>query len=195
MKVAEVRTCLMLTRFGFMSAAAQQPTQNWTFNTLSFPAAIDSFQVASANRWPGVPELGTAVKYVTQVDPTAELDVYVYLGSADRPGADSARALAEFAVAMTGIREYAENQRGAEITIDKEGPHDAVTVDGRSYAGQLATFTLRQGGQRFRSLLMVFVRDAHYVKLRVTYNPAMRVLLQPHLARFTARVLADVVVR
>ena len=195
MNIGDVRTCLVLALFGSTPTTAQEPNQNWTFDALSFPAVIDSFEVLSANRWPGVPELGTTVKYVTDIDPSAELDVYVYLVSADRVGSDSARAFAEFDVAMVGIREYAENQRGAEITIDEEQPHDVVATDGRSYAGQLARFTLRRGGERLRSILMVFVRDEHYVKFRMTYNPAMRVLLQPRLEEFTARVLAEVVVR
>ena len=171
------------------AAAAQEKADQWHFDGVRFPAAVDTFVVRGVDRWPDDPRLGVVVRYVTPMSGNGVFDVYIYpIGEGRGTLSDSASAAAEFHEAMEEISEYNELRgQGVTLEVEEEGPK---LVDG--LVGQESRYVLRRGSQARESRLIVFAKAGRYFKYRMTYERSIRQIMEGHVANFVEGTLASV---
>lgn len=168
-------------------------SEQYHFSGVTFPAAVDTFLVLRATRWPQ-PALGIQLHYGSPLAPRGQFDIYVY--PVPEPEGAARSVEEEFRTAMGGIRRYAdENMEGVEVTVESEDPVTITTPTGETYEGWKAHTTYRNDSSVRRSLLYVFAKDGHFLKYRITHDEERSELLDPRLRAFLEASLGRVVLR
>lgn len=174
-------TCAMALLGPSSVARAQQvdlPEDPSVFGGVSFPSQIGDFTAMRATRWPD-PALGVGITYRIDGFP-GEFSVYVYPASKE--------LAAEFEQAMEGISIYAEQSRDG-VSVEVESSEATAVGD---IAGFVGVSHLSGPRGDSRSLLYLFERDGHFFKYRVSYEPAMRSMLEEPLADFLRTTLESI---
>lgn len=161
------------------------------FDGVAFPSVVDTFAVMQTVRYPDR-SLGVAIQYLTPLDRSARLDLYVYpVRSA--PGAEDEVLRAEFDLALRGIAEYAtQNPRSFQVISQLQDSVSIMDTAGQWRSGWRAESAARERGIEQTSFLYVFIKDGSYFKYRISYASAIESTMRPRVERFVATTLAEV---
>lgn len=152
------------------------------FHGVIAPRTVGTFTNTRANRWLD-PRLGVSFTYVPEsAGPAEEVTIYVY-PLPDSPDENFLRA--EFEKALADITQYTDRYRdGFEVRLDGEEKVTIVTSTDQPYSGWRAETTLLRNGPSLHSLLLVFAKDGHFIKYRISYPRSLRVLRAPEIDEF-----------
>jgi hypothetical protein len=160
-------------------AATDDVRATGRFDGVAFPSTIGSFRAVRAEAFAD-PALGMSVRYVAP-GTRAAATLYVY--------PKRATLEQEFDSSVRSITAYAERS-GGRLTAAVDST-DTLTVAGRP--GRYALLRMTNDGSAERSLLYLFERETHWVKLRISMDPALRVALAAPMAAFVERTVEAVV--
>ena len=152
-----------------------------------FPEDVGPFAATRITRYPD-PALGMGVSYMAQ-GLRAEISIYVYPAPTDAPE-DLLKS--QFEVDWQGVRQYAEQSREMEVSVDGEGPVEITAEDGTIHAGFKGELTMRRQGQSHASFLYLFRKGDAFLKYRATYDRSIRLTLEPEVERFLRVTLASI---
>lgn len=166
-----------------VSPAEAQEVKTWLFGDVSFPARVDTFHAVGAERWAEA-DRGTVLRYATTLAPGATVDVHVQPLPLGRADPEAVRR--EF---QRGLRELATSgESGVRVAVDTV--HSvSVEAGGWTYDGHVAAATLRGRGNTGRTLSYVFAKPPSFVKVRVTFEPVERAVLEPRIQPFLRELL------
>jgi hypothetical protein len=171
-----VVTLIASHRIGAQTTSSSETLDR--FAGVGFPSAVGAFSAVRADRYAD-PSLGISVRYGA-TGTRAIVTLYVY---PSRATLDE-----EFASAMTSITMNAA-QSGGRITATIDST-DTLVVKG--IEGRYALVQSTVDGNAERSLLYLFERDGHWIKLRISMDPALRVTLAEPLQSLIARMVESV---
>ena len=149
---------------------------DFSFSGVTYPSLAGAFRVTQAMRWDD-PEAGVQLTYAPEGIAGA-YNVYVY------PGQDDLEK--EVAVALQGMFMSA-NRVGQEISVDS-----TRTVEVAGLEGELVVTRISANGRASRSLIYVFNKGSSVIKYRITYEPALRNVLEDRLDEFLRVTLTSI---